>query len=168
MQTLETNRLTLIPFSLDLKMAAITEKATLGEMLGVGVPDSWPGPDLAEALPVFVKNMEKDPSGPVWDWLIIHKTDKVLIGDIGFMGGPDEEGTVEIGYSIVPEYRNQGYATEAVNSLIHWAFQKQEIKVITAKTLKDNTASIKVLMKAGMNCLGLEDNWLIWEVHKEE
>jgi [ribosomal protein S5]-alanine N-acetyltransferase len=162
-QTLETNRLTLIPFSLDLKKATITEKATLGEMLGVGVPDSWPGHDLAEALPVFVKNMEKDSSGPVWDWLIIHKTDKVLIGDIGFMGGPNEEGAVEIGYSIVPEYRNQAYATEAVNSLIHWAFQKQEIKAITAKTLKDNSASIKVLIKAGMNCLGLEDNWLIWE-----
>jgi ribosomal-protein-alanine N-acetyltransferase len=147
--------------------AAMTEKARLGEMLEVAVPASWPGQDLAEALPVFVQNMEQEPQNSVWSGLIIHKTDRVLIGDMGFHGGPDEQGAVEIGYSIVPEYRNQGYATEMVNGLIHWAFQEQGIKVITAETLKDNTASIKVLTKAGMNCLASEDEWLQWELRKE-
>jgi ribosomal-protein-alanine N-acetyltransferase len=166
MQTLETNRLKLIPFSLDLMKAAMTDKAKLGEMLGVGVPDSWPGSDLAEALPIFVKNI--DPSNPVWDWLIIHKADRVLIGDVGFMGGPDEEGVVEIGYSIVPEYRNQGYATEMASSLIQWALQRQEIKMIIAKTLKDNIASIKVLVKIGMHCVGVEGDYLKWEIRQQD
>jgi ribosomal-protein-alanine N-acetyltransferase len=166
MQTLETDRLKLIPFSLDLMKAAMTDKAKLGEMLGVGVPDSWPGSDLAEALPIFVKNIH--PSNPVWDWLIIHKGDRVLIGDVGFMGGPDEEGVVEIGYSIVPEYRNQGYATEMASSLIQWALQRQEVKVITARTLKDNIASIKVLTKIGMRRGGVEDDYLKWEIRQQD
>jgi ribosomal-protein-alanine N-acetyltransferase len=166
-QAIETSRLTLVPFSLDLMKAVITEKTRLGEILKVTVPDSWPGQDLAEALPAFIKNMEKEPGSSVWSGLIIHKKDKVLIGDIGFHGAPDAQGAVEIGYSIIPEYRNQGYATEIVQALIHWAFQKPDIKVITAETLKDNIASIKVLTKAGMNCLASEDKWLKWEIRKQ-
>src|SRR6266705_6273915 len=147
--TLETKRLQLIPFTLDLKKAAMNDRARLVEMLGVYVPEHWPGPDLAEALPFFVENMEKAPSEPAWDWIAIHTSDQVVTGDIGFMGGPDQGGVVEVGYSIVPEYRNQGYATEMARGLIAWAFQEKGIKVVTAACLDDNTGSIKVLEKAG-------------------
>ena len=69
--TLETERLRLIPFTLELKKAAMNDRARLAEMLGVYVPEHWPGPDQAEALPFFVANMEKAPSGPPWDWIAI-------------------------------------------------------------------------------------------------
>jgi RimJ/RimL family protein N-acetyltransferase len=39
-----------------------------------------------------------------WGVVTIHKADRVAIGGIGFQGGPDEAGMVEIGYNIVPEY----------------------------------------------------------------
>ena len=68
--TLETIRLQLIPFSLDLKKAAMNDRARLVEMLGVYVPAHWPGPDLTEALPFFVENMEKAPSESAWDWTL--------------------------------------------------------------------------------------------------
>lgn len=167
MQTVETPHLTLVPFSLDLMKAALAGKARLAALLEIAIPASWPGQDLAEALPTFVQSMEKEPEAPTWVGLIIHKTDKMLIGDMGFHGVPDENGAVEIGYSIAAEYRNQGYATEMVRALIHWAFQQTEIKVITAETLKENTASIKVLTKVGMNCLAAEDEWLRWEMRKQ-
>jgi hypothetical protein len=67
--TLETKRLQLIPFSLDLKKAALNDRARLVEMLGVYVPEHWPEPDLAEALPSFIENMERAPSEPAWDWI---------------------------------------------------------------------------------------------------
>src|SRR5215467_417562 len=102
MSFLETKRLQLIPFSLELKKAAINNRAMLIEMLGVHVSEDWPGPDLVEALPFFVANMEKAPSEAAWDWIAIHKSDQTVIGDIGFMGGPDPEGVVEIGYSVIP------------------------------------------------------------------
>jgi [ribosomal protein S5]-alanine N-acetyltransferase len=68
-QVLETERLTLIAFSLDLIQATLTGKDRLGEMLGIDTSDSWPGPDLAEALPTFVKNREAASADPIWDWL---------------------------------------------------------------------------------------------------
>lgn len=166
MQTIATPRLTLVPFSLDLMQTAIAGKDRLAALLQITILASWPGPDLADALPAFAQNMAKEPNAPTWVGLIIHKTDSTLIGDIGFHGAPDEHGTVEIGYSIVPEYRNQGYATEMATALIHWAFQEPGINIITAETRKENTASINVLTKVGMNCLATEDEWLRWELRK--
>jgi [ribosomal protein S5]-alanine N-acetyltransferase len=164
--TLESKRLKLTPFSLDLKKAATNEKAKLAEMVGVRVPEHWPGRDLAEALPLLVADMEQDPLGAVWDGIIIHKADEVIIGDMGFKGGPNEEGIVEIGYSIIPEYRTHGYATGMAHRLISWAFQEQGIKVIMAECLKDNIGSIKVLEKVGMRRLEPEGNMLKWELRK--
>jgi ribosomal-protein-alanine N-acetyltransferase len=166
--TLETKRLQLIPFSLDLKKAAINDRARLVEMLGVYVPEHWPEADLMEALPFFVENMEKAPSEPAWDWIAIHTSEQAVIGDIGFMEGPDQEGVVEVGYSIVPEYRNQGYATEMTRGLIDWAFQEKGIKLVTAACLDDNIGSIKVLGKVGMRRLEPDGNMLKWEMRKEE
>ena len=168
MQALETKRLLLISFSLEFKKAAMSDRARLVEMLGVRVPEHWPGPDLEEALPFFVENMEKAPSEPAWDMIAIHKSDQAVIGDIGFMGGPDEEGVVEVGYSIVPEYRNRGYATEMARSLITWAFEEKGIKVVTAACRDENIGSIKVLEKAGMRRLEPDGNMLKWEIRKEE
>ena len=165
--TLETKRLQLIPFTLDLKEAAMNDRARLVEMLGVYVPEHWPGPDLAEALPFFVENMEKAPSEPAWDWIAIHRLDLGVIGGIGFMGGPDKDGVVEMGYDIVPEYRKQGYATEMARSLVEWAFQEAGIKVVTASCLDDNIGSIKVLENAGMRRLEPDGNMLKWEMRKD-
>ena len=167
MPTLETKRLQLIPFSLDLKKAAMNDRTRLVEMLGVLVPEHWPGPDLAEALPSFVENMEKAPSEPAWDWIAIHRLDNGVIGGIGFMGGPDEDGVVEVGYDIVPEYRNQGYATEMARGLIAWAFQEKGIKLVTAACLDNNIGSIKVLEKVGMHRLEPDGNMLKWEMRKD-
>ena len=167
MTTLETKRLKLIPFTLELKKAALNDRARLVEMLGVYVPKHWPGPDLAEALPSFIENMEKAPSEPAWDWIAIHRKDLAVIGGIGFMGGPDEDGVVEVGYDIVPAYRKQGYATEMARSLIAWAFQEAGINVVTASCLDDNIGSIKVLENVGMRRLEPEEHMLKWGIRKE-
>jgi ribosomal-protein-alanine N-acetyltransferase len=165
---IETKRLQLIPFTLELKKAALNDRARLVEMLGVSVPEHWPQPDLAEALPFFIEQMEKAPSEPAWDWIAVHRKDQGVIGGIGFMGAPDEEGVVEMGYDVVPEYRKQGYATEMVRRLIAWSFQEAGIKVVTASCLDDNIGSIKVLENVGMRRLEPEDNMLKWEIRKQE
>ena len=82
------------------------------------------------------------------------------------MGGPDEDGVVEVGYDVVPEYRKQGYATEMARSLVAWAFQETIIKVVTASCLDDNVGSIKVLENAGMHRLEPNGNMLKCEIRK--
>jgi RimJ/RimL family protein N-acetyltransferase len=167
MPPIGTKRLQLIPFTLELKKAAMKDRTRLVEMLGVYVPEHWPGPDMAEALPFFIENMENAPSEPAWDWIAIHSRDRAVIGGIGFMGAPDKDGVVEVGYDIVPEYRKQGYATEMARALIVWAFQETDIKVVTASCLDDNIGSIKVLENVGMQRLEPDENMLTWELRKE-
>ena len=143
-------------------------KSELAERIGVRIPDDWPGPDLADALPFFIEQMEQDTSGSVWDGIIVHRVDAVVIGDMGFRGGLDDAGAVEIGYSIVPAYRNRGYATEMASSLIAWAFQQLDILTVVAECLHDNIGSIKVLEKLGMRRVGAHDDLLTWEVSRED
>ena len=166
MQLLETQRLKLLPFTLELKKATLAERARLAEMLEVEIPDAWPGADLLEALPFFIEVMEKDPAGLVWDGIILQKAEQIAIGGIGFHGGPDEAGMVEIGYNIIPAYERQGYATEMARSVIEWAFHTPGIQVITAECLDDNIGSIRVLEKVGMRRLAPEGNMLKWELRK--
>jgi ribosomal-protein-alanine N-acetyltransferase len=167
MQALETQRLRLIPFTLELKKVILAERARLPGMLGVAIPDAWPGADMLEALPFFIEAMEKDSMGHVWDGIIIHKADQVAIGGIGFHGPPDETGRVEIGYNIIPAYEGQGYATEMARRVIDWAFQMPGIQAITAECLDDNIGSIRVLEKLGMRRLRAEGNMLKWELQKQ-
>jgi hypothetical protein len=60
-ELLETPRLKLLPFTLELKKVTLSQRARLPEMLGVAVPDSWPGADMLEALPHFIEAMEQGP-----------------------------------------------------------------------------------------------------------
>ncbi len=166
MQILETQRLKLLPFTLELKKITLAQRARLTEMLWVKIPDAWPGADLLEALPFFIEAMEKDPNGLVWDGIIIHKAEQVAIGGIGFHGGPDEAGMVEIGYNVIPAYEGQGYATEMARSFIDWAFHTPSIQVITAECLDNNIGSIRVLEKVGMRRLAPQGNMVRWELHK--
>jgi len=158
----ETKRLQLVPFSLNLIKATLAGKEKLGELLSVTVPSTWPGNDFAEVLPDLAAQMEAAESDFAWNWLIVHKQDRVIVGDAGFMNGP-KDGKAEIGYSIVPDYRNQGYATEAALYLVHWALQQGEIRQVAAQCLNDNLSSIKVLEKVGMRRLEPDGSLLQWE-----
>ena len=45
-----------------------------------------------------------------------------VVGSIGFHGPPDEDGRLEIGYSVDPEYRRLGFAREAAKAMYDWAY----------------------------------------------
>jgi ribosomal-protein-alanine N-acetyltransferase len=168
MPTIETVRLHMIPFTPERMKLAISDKAKLAEICNVQVPDDWPQADLAEALPTMIEQAENEPIPADWNGIIINKDDRTIIGDMGLKGGPNEEGSADVGYSIIPEYRNHGYATEMLRGLISWAFIDKDIKVITADCLDDNIGSIRVLEKAGLHRVGAEDNMLKWEIRREE
>jgi ribosomal-protein-alanine N-acetyltransferase len=100
-------------------------------------------------------------------WLIELNLKRFGAGLAGFKGRPDEMGQVEIGYVIDPGFRNQGFMTEAVRSLIDWAFKEPTCKaVIAPNTLKSNLASNRVLEKAGMTVYAQDETSLSWQIEK--
>ena len=78
-------------------------------------------------------------------WLIINKENQKGVGFIGFKGLPDIDGYSEVGYSISSNYRKKRFMTEALATLVKWAYGFQDSKGIVAKVLKTNIGSIKVL-----------------------
>ncbi len=162
---LQTLRLTLVPFTHELVHATLTDRDLFAQLLDARILDSWPGSDFADLLPMLAQQFAHTPDDARWIRLIIHAADQMLIGDVGCHGPPDENGTVEIGYSIVPMYRSYGYATEAAQGLIDWLWT-QNVSCITAGCDADNAGSIRVLEKLGMQRTRQEGNELRRELVK--
>jgi ribosomal-protein-alanine N-acetyltransferase len=152
---LATSRLKLIPCSLEVAQAASTDKSQVEKLLGASVPDDWYKSEVQDFFPKYVQMLIDDPSQLGWGaWLVIRIADSTLIGHLGFAAKPDAEGSVEMGYEVLPAYRNQGYAFEAVQALVNWAFTQPELKRIIAYCPQDHFASIRILEKLGMQQLG--------------
>ena len=62
---------------------------------------------------------------------------------------PAASGVVEIGYTIFPAARGQGYATETVAALVDWAFTTGAVSTVLAAVAEDNAASLAVLDRVG-------------------
>lgn len=84
----------------------------------------------------------------IWDIRLKDNVNKISVGNMSFKGITDD-GMIEIGYGIIPEYEGFGYATEAVLAIIKWAATQKEVKRIEAETEADNYASQRVLEKSG-------------------
>jgi RimJ/RimL family protein N-acetyltransferase len=67
-------------------------------------------------------------------------------------GPPNAYRVAEFGlfWAIGPEQQRHGYATEAAQALIDFAFQQLRVKRLIATTEYDNAASIGVMRKLGM------------------
>lgn len=118
----------------------------------------------AKHIQSYLEKLQEDPELWGWGvWLVIRKDTQEAIGDIGFKGKP-AEATVEVGYGFLPEARNQGYATESVKALVQWAFATNEVDRINAECLQDNSASIRVLEKLGMQRTGETDGMIYWKL----
>ena len=87
-------------------------------------------------------------------WAIEEKASGRLVGEGGFHElkrnmSPSLEGTLETGWSLLPEAHGKGYATEAVAAMLGWATTHHAGKAITCFIDPENTASIRVAKKNG-------------------
>lgn len=144
-----TERLTLIPCTLE-NYKDIAQQFKLG-----------PHVDF------YLGQLQRDPSLAGWGvWFAVLSINGQAVGDLGFKGKPDISGTVDIGYGIIAETRQKGYASEAVKALIQWAFSTGEVIKVTADCLEDNVPSIRVLEKVGMKTMGVQNGKIYWEIKK--
>ncbi len=170
---LETPRLFLIHLPLEVIKARLVKDhftAFVPDLnLEITFPSEYPGDALGffESWAVWVEangHPSNQPGG-----CVIHKLERLAIGQIGFKGQPDTDGCVEIGYGLNSTHHNQGYASEAVGALVKWALGSGFAKRISAETLETNVASGRVLEKLGFAQLGIRfdakegGNLILWE-----
>ena len=144
--------MTLVSATVALLEADLSGHAQLSDLIGAQVPHSWP-PDLYERAALkFALQLLQDPAEQGWSfWYLLTQSppEAEVFGICGFKGRPDDAGSVEIAYSVLSQFRNQGYASEAVSRLVLWAFSHQNVKQVTAETLPHLSQSIGVLAKNG-------------------
>jgi ribosomal-protein-alanine N-acetyltransferase len=162
---LTTPRLTLIPFSADLLHLVLTDRAALERRLAARFLPQWHSEDEVDYLTRICQTVATDPASRVWRiHFILHNRDRVVIGDAGFKGPPDRDGSVELAFGFVPAYRRQGYGFEAAHALFRWAFTQPEVRLITSVCDHDNAGAIRVNEKLGMRRVGVEPPSLLWRL----
>lgn len=82
------------------------------------------------------------------------KPDQNIIGAVGLFNVEPEHKNGEIGYWIGKSYWNKGYATEAVRTVIRFAFNSLHLHRVHAHVFSQNRASARVLENAGLQYEG--------------
>lgn len=95
-----------------------------------------------------------------------------FLGRAGFYFVP-EVNLYEVGYSLLPQYWGQGYATEIVNALLDHAFNTLNLDAVCARTIKGNDNSEKVLHKTGFTYFGerafaINNQLFIWNYYEHQ
>ena len=126
---IQTNRFELVPLSPHVIDAVLADRRQEAEGLaGFRLPNDWPDEHDARFLRMRLGQLR---SGSEWrEWLVraivLRTVGLPMAGHIGFHGPPAVIGRAEMGYTVFPEFRRQGYATEAAKAMIEWASTSTE------------------------------------------
>jgi RimJ/RimL family protein N-acetyltransferase len=92
-----------------------------------------------------------------YTWAIVLKESSNLIGMIALRITLPR---AEFGYVIAKPYWNKGYTTEAARLIVDWAINQKQIYRVWSLVDVDNTASARVLEKAGLEREGILRRWM--------
>lgn len=146
----------LVPATAKLARMEVVDRARFAEDLGAVVPEDWP-PELArDAIEWFAQQLEADPGRVGWmGWygVMLDSGDPVLGMGAGFLG-PPQEGTIEVGYSVLPSFQRKRYATEMVGAIVDWALSHPEVRTVYAEVDATNEPSLRLLQRLGFRECG--------------
>jgi RimJ/RimL family protein N-acetyltransferase len=110
--------------------------------------DRFPHPYRLEDARAFLKNVSA--SDPPTNFAIVAVSNNDAIGGVGFVPGSDiERFSAEVGYWLGQDHWGRGIATEALQLVSAYAFDRLGLLRLFALPFADNAASIRVLEKAG-------------------
>jgi RimJ/RimL family protein N-acetyltransferase len=159
--TIHTERLDLILFTPEFMRASLSHDLIEAErLLGTPLPADWP--DCPRLLELRLKQLEEDPT--LQPWLlraIVLRSDRVMIGHIGFHEAPGPEhyrdispGAAEFGFEVWAPYRRCGYAREASLGLMKWAQKSHDVTRFVLTIEPDNAPSQSLAAQLGFVRIG--------------
>ena len=152
MSIIRTDRIDLLPATpVFVESLIAQEYVRAGNLLNAVVPTGWPHDEAARTgLPIHLQSMRENARERLWRIrLIVLRESRVVIGSVNLKGLPKDNGDVEIGWGVSPEYQKRGIATEAARAAIEWAFSQEGARRVIATIPEDNVASIRVSRTLG-------------------
>lgn len=99
-----------------------------------------------------------DPGSAEWiTRAVVAEPEGKVIGYAGYHGPPDDAGMVEIGYSVDPEYRRQGFARAILSGLLRRAAAEPAVRTARVSISPDNVASLATI--AGFGFVKTGEQW---------
>jgi RimJ/RimL family protein N-acetyltransferase len=121
------------------------------ELQGVNLPSDFPAPDGSDDEYIRLQREKLRAYPEQLEWcarLMVRISDRAAVGHCGFHGPPRALGRAEIGYTVFPAHRGQGFATEAAAALVAWAWEQGE-RTVVASVPPSNLPSLAVVRKVG-------------------
>ena len=129
--------------------------------------------EQAEVSPAWLEKFRSTTEATPWThgFSLLDRASETVVGGCAFKGPPNVEGAVEIAYGVNPEFQGCGYATEAAQALVDFAWGDGGVQLVRAHTRSDNQASCRVLAKCGFELIGEvidpEDGLVLrWEIKR--
>ena len=159
---LTTARLRLVPITLACTTAAPEAREPIARACDAHVPESWPVEHYdREALDFTRKLLEQDAGVEyVMRYIVTRDAVPTVAGIVG-CAPPDEQGRVVIGYSVLPEFRRRGFASEALLGLIDWMRRVGGVRAVIGETYPHLIASIRTMEHCGFTFAGAGEEGVI-------
>ncbi|MEU1623166.1 GNAT family N-acetyltransferase [Streptomyces sp. NPDC005722] len=102
--------------------------------------------------------LASDPGSAGWlTRAVVAEPEGVVVGYAGFHGPPDGAGMVEIGYSVAPGHRRQGYARATLTELMRRAAAEAAVRTVRVTISPGNTASLATI--SGFGFVEVGEQW---------
>jgi ribosomal-protein-alanine N-acetyltransferase len=153
-ERLETDRLILHRLEADDFDAWLQgNRIDLENRTGARFPAAMEPPPLFEDdMPALRDQLRRSSDDPtVSTWLMLARSNGAAVGIAGFSRSGD---AVLTGYSVYPSLRRIGLATEGLQALLDWLFERSGVERVRAAIPPDNAPSIRVAEKVGMQLVG--------------
>ena len=123
--------------------------------------------DRAQVSPNWLARVKAAAAPDPWlhGFAIVQRESGKIVGRCGYKGTPGPEAVVEIAYGVDPDYQGRGYATEAAQALVSYAFESGRVRLVLPHTLPHENASTRVLTKCKFSCAGEvidPEDGLVW------
>lgn len=140
--TLTTERPTLRQLSIDDQqhIFALRSDAEINKYL-----DRLPVQTIEEAINFINKVTDNIKKNNSLYWAITLTKTNTFVGTICLFSFSDENNKCEIGYELLTTFQGKGIMKEAVESVIHYAFNTMKVQIIEAVCHRNNQHSIKLL-----------------------
>lgn len=101
----------------------------------------------------FLENYDDYQRNGYGRWAVMEKASETFVGWCGLKYDEVTRET-DIGFRFFEDQWNKGFATESAVACIRYGFEQLGLTTITGRAMCANTASIRVLEKAGLQCTG--------------
>lgn len=110
----------------------------------------YPHKEMSDTENIINQWLKAYQSGTNYIWAIVEKNSNEVIGNISADSSYQVLNICEVAYMLGSKWWNKGFATEALNAIVHYLFVNEGFYLIEAKYNSTNIASGKLLQKVGM------------------